>query len=166
MEHPVRCPSCGFLQEDANFCRECGASLEFATREVPPASEPIPYPWGLFAIFLLATLVLAVVLSTAGLRPEYIQRGGVALVLASVVWVVLDASRRRVPRPWIWCLSVWLFWLICFPWYLKRREHPERSCVLDSPRNRREAVMVAVTAGVLTFFLLALARFVASHTKP
>lgn len=165
MEHLVRCPNCGFLQKEANFCRECGGSLEFAPSGAPPA-EPVPFPWGLFAAFALGVMVFSGVLGLVGVRPEVGLAAMVGLVLGSSVWVVLDATRRGVPRPWVWCLAVWLFWLVCFPWYLARRRHPERPCLLDSPRNAWEVATVIVTGAVLTFFVLALERFLGRFAGP
>lgn len=163
MDHLVSCPVCGFTQEGANFCRQCGASLRDAARAVSPDLEPVTFPWGLFAWFLLGVFLLAALIGGTGIRPEVIQPVLLGLVLASAVWVAFDGHRKRVPRPWIWFLAVWLFWLVSFPWYLKRRQHPDRPCVLDSPRNRAEVVRLLVTVAVLIFFLLALGRFLASR---
>jgi hypothetical protein len=51
----------------------------------------------------------------------------VAVQLATVVWVAVDASKRDwsqdkfANRPWKWILGCLLLWIVAFPVYLARR---------------------------------------------
>jgi len=48
--------------------------------------------------------------------------------LATSLWVVFDAHRKRVPQPLQWGVGTMLLWIIVFPWYLARRRQPNTVC--------------------------------------
>jgi hypothetical protein len=48
--------------------------------------------------------------------------------LATSLWVIFDAHRKRVPQPLQWGVGTMLLWIIVFPWYLARRRQPQTAC--------------------------------------
>lgn len=46
------------------------------------------------------------------------------LVLASAIWVYIDAKKRGFSNPASWGFGTFFVWIVVFPWYLVRRNRP------------------------------------------
>lgn len=136
------CPVCGqMLAPSCRVCVACQTPVDFSqvrkpepeipvaaeeARPAPPV-EPARFSWGIFfTVFVL--WMLAAVVTTQLLGPQGSQVGLGSFVLASSLWVFLDAQKKGVPKPLRWGVGALLLWILVFPWYLSRRRTPQAPC--------------------------------------
>jgi len=162
---PFPCPECGqLLAATCQICVACKMPVDFAkvantpaqAIEPPvgppraPAPEPARFSWGIFfgvfvAYFLLASLAQGFL----GFKGSTYAMGG--FVLATSLWVFVDARGLGIPRPAGWAIACMLLWIVFFPWYLSRRRTPQAPC----PAIEGESGPVARTL-ILVLILLTL----------
>ncbi len=137
------CPACGqMLAPSCRVCVACQTPIDFAQvrkvePEVPiaqeeappePPVEPARFSWGIFfAVFFL--WLLGAIVTTQLLGPSGSQVALGSFVLASSLWVFVDAQKQGVPKPLRWGMGALLLWILVFPWYLSRRRTPQASCL-------------------------------------
>lgn len=95
--------------------------------------NPVRYPWHYFAITLVSCIVLGLFLP-----PVFWS----VLCLGSTIWVYVDARSRGIPRAGVWALNTFIAWIAMFPFYLYRRNWPERPC--PSVEGRSPSWVVAL----------------------
>ena len=139
---PFACPECGqMLGASCQVCVACKkpvdltriASIPPAARaealEVPRAGplEPARFSWGIFFTVFFAYLFLASLSQTLmGFKGSTYTMGG--FVLATSLWVFVDARQKAIPKPVGWAIACLLLWLVFFPWYVSRRRTPDAPC--------------------------------------
>jgi hypothetical protein len=139
---PFACPECG--QMLAAACRVCVAckkpvdharvaslspEVQAEPLEAPRALpiEPARFSWGIFFTVLFAYLFLASLSqSLMGFKGSTYTMGG--FVLATSLWVFVDAREKGIRKPAGWAIACLLLWLVFFPWYVSRRRTPEAPC--------------------------------------
>jgi hypothetical protein len=144
---PFACPHCGqMLAPTCHVCVACGEPIEAGavTRAklvlpVQPQSynqRPIAhrsqFSWRIFVAFLAGWLVLVVFMSQAvhTIGATSCELAVVGLQLVCAGWVFLDATGKRIPRPWRWSIMTLFFWIVFFPWYVSRRRAPQLPCAV------------------------------------
>jgi hypothetical protein len=144
---PFACPHCGqMLAPTCHVCVACGEPVEAgavsrAKVVLPvqpefysqrPVARRAQFSWPIFFAFLAGWLVIVVFASQAvheiGARSVELAVVGLQLVCAG--WVFLDASGKRIPRPWRWSVMTLFFWIVFFPWYVSRRRAPQQPCAV------------------------------------
>ena len=144
------CPHCGqMLGPEVRVCAACHRAIDPAQirvavdhppevartfTEKAPVARRTPFPWAVCLGGFLG-LILLMGLAEARFGPAAITHYVEASVryvelvpFATALWVLFDASRKRVPRPVQWGLATMLLWPIAFPWYLARRRRPDTVC--------------------------------------
>jgi uncharacterized membrane protein YdbT with pleckstrin-like domain len=110
----MRCAECGsFLDSDARFCKECGASVTEETRIARPQKvTPVRYD---------SEADVEHVIFTARPTLMFIKLGYAAAVLGAIVLTILLAMIPRVDIPWYFSLPIALgLLLIPANYHLKR----------------------------------------------
>jgi hypothetical protein len=125
------CRVCVACKKPVDLAR-IGTILPAAHAEVLEAPralplEPARFSWGIFFTVLFAYLFLASLSqSLMGFKGSTYTMGG--FVLATSLWVFVDARERGIRKPAGWAIACLLLWLIFFPWYVSRRRTPEAPC--------------------------------------
>jgi len=167
---PFPCPACGqLLAPSCRVCVACHHSIDPAEVHKPVAApalelparrelEPVRFSWRsfltIFAIWVVgATLVQRLM---PPLRAQLVL-GGVQILCS--FWVLFDALEKHLPRPLRWGMGTLLLWPIVFPWYLARRNYPNRPCPFIEAR-------VKPTLMAALFILLAILVYVMLKYAP
>jgi hypothetical protein len=141
---PFACPECGqMLAAACRVCVACKKPVDLTRiASTPPAAqeealelprsiplEPARFSWGIFFTVFFAYLFLASLSqSLMGFKASTYTMGG--FVLATSLWVFVDAREKRIRKPAGWAIACLLLWLVFFPWYVSRRRTPEAPCPL------------------------------------
>ncbi len=139
------CPNCGqMLGPGVRVCVACREPVDPAQIRLPavqpaaPAAHAVgqratekprntPFPWAVFALLLLSIMFLSAAAEKRfGVTATVYGFGFVQL--ASSLWVIFDALRKRIPQALVWGVGTMLLWIIVFPWYLARRRQPSTAC--------------------------------------
>ncbi len=116
--------------------------------EARPATVNVRFPWLLFFILLLVRIVAAGLLEQRwGLIKAELVLGSIEMFCS--VWVLFDAKRSGVPRPFRWALGTLLLWPIVFPWYVVRRKTPSARCPFVEGIGLPLVLLVLVAIGLL-----------------
>lgn len=162
---PFPCPACGQLL--APSCRVCVACkhvidpaeipkprvLQGVPLPPPRELEPARFSWRIFMIVLTVWVV------SATLVQHYMDplKGEMALGGAQILcsfWVLYDAMGKRLPKPHRWGIGTLFLWLLIFPWYLARRQQPQRPCpFVEGPVGPASRAALFVLMAVLLFLL-------------
>jgi hypothetical protein len=144
---PFACPHCGQLLGPAcRVCVACGEPVDPGaitkaklvrpgqpqSYNQRPVARRAQFSWRIFLAFLAGWLVLLVFMSQAvhTIGAKSIELGVAGLQLVCAGWVFLDASGKRIPRPWRWSVMTLCFWIVFFPWYVSRRRTPQVPCAV------------------------------------
>lgn len=160
------------LAASCRVCVACKAPVDYSLigrrEEVGPsisinaaasvAPEPARFSWGIFFAVLLIYFSLASLCQAwVGIRTSYYVMGG--FVLATSVWVFMDAREKGLPRPAGWALGCVLLWIVIFPWYISRRRTPDAPCPImegeAGPVTRAIILFLVIVtiAGVVMMFV-------------
>jgi hypothetical protein len=167
---PFVCPACGQLLAPAcRVCVACHHSIdpaEIGKPVAPPAVEapvrrklePVRFSWRSFLRVFVIWVVGATLVQRfmPPLRAQLVL-GGVQILCS--FWVLFDALEKHLPRPLRWGMGTLLLWPIIFPWYLARRNHPQRPCPFIEGR-------VKPTTMAALFILLAVLVYVMLKYAP
>ncbi len=116
--------------------------------EARPATVNVRFPWLLFFILLLVRIVAAGLIEQRwGLIKAELVLGSIEMFCS--VWVLFDAKRSGVPRPFRWALGTLLLWPIVFPWYVVRRKTPSARCPFVEGIGLPLVLLVLVAIGLL-----------------
>jgi hypothetical protein len=141
-KEPFACPECGqMLAANCQVCVACKTPIDFArvARTPPPdrvapslphgvlALEPARFSWGIFFGVFVCYLFLAS-LAQGLLGSKGSAYAMLGFILATSLWVFVDARSKSIPKPAGWALACLLLWMVFFPWYLSRRRTPEAPC--------------------------------------
>jgi 4-hydroxybenzoate polyprenyltransferase len=78
--------------------------------------------------------------------------GGVQILCS--LWVLYDASAKRLPKPQRWALGTLLLWIVIFPWYLERRRYLTRPCpFIEGPVKRTTLAALFILLAVLFYVI-------------
>jgi hypothetical protein len=142
---PFPCPACGqMLGASCRVCVACQhvidpAELAAARMAARPPSTPLPiqpgesaatrvrFPWRIFFVVLFVSFLLTeLFMELWGVEKAQLAMATVQALAGA--WVMIDAQRLRLPRPFRWGLGSMLLPVIIFPWYLARRRWPQATC--------------------------------------
>ncbi|MGO9211469.1 MAG: SHOCT domain-containing protein [Terriglobales bacterium] len=141
-------------QEQLAATTRAVGSSPIATAPAHSASEKKPLSITRAVLITLAILLPCVLI---GLHDDKTARGLAALVsLGTAIWASVDASRlkrqvedtaARSIHPVGVFFAMWLFWLVCFPWYLVVRSKIRAGRLEEVKRaNRLLLLLVAILA--------------------
>ena len=162
---PFPCPACGqLLSPSCRVCVACHHAIDPAEIRKPgalPAVE-IPPPKQLEAVrFSWRTFLIVFAISVAGesllqrfMSPmkDQLVMGGVQILCS--IWVLYDASQKRLPKPQRWALGTLLLWIVIFPWYLERRRRPTQPCpFIEGPVKRTTLAALFILLAVLFYVI-------------
>ena len=139
---PFACPECGqMLAAACRVCVACKKPVDLARiASIPPTAQaetfeapralpidPARFSWGIFFTVFFAYLFLASLSqSLMGFKGSTYTMGG--FVLATSLWVFVDAREKGIRKPVGWAIACLLLWLVFFPWYVSRRRNPDAPC--------------------------------------
>lgn len=164
---PFACPNCGqMLAPSVRTCPSCRQAIdpnEIARPQVviPIAEQVIPlspvatkqhaqFSWGIF-FATLGIWFVAAFAAEALLGYEKSQFVLFGLVVLTSAWVLQDARKKNIPKPFRWSIGSLLLWILIFPWYLARRRTPKAACPMIEGEGRHVRTLLIV---LLVFFLL------------
>lgn len=166
---PFPCPSCGqMLAPTCQVCVSCRRAIDPAAIRRPTLSSSapveatsspplvrVPFPWKLFFLVLFLTWVACVALAAVFHGDARLQVVLFSMELASSVWVLYDASQKRLPKPFRWAIATLLFWAFLFPWYLARRRVPSASVPFVEREPSRLSKLVLLGLCIVLILVLA-----------
>lgn len=162
---PFACPHCGqMLGPKCRVCVSCKQPIDPRKIARPVVTLPAPEPsflrvpteyarfsWAIFFAVLAIWCAMALVAQHfLGYEKGQFVLGGV--VIGSAAWVLYDAHKKGIPKGLRWSVGSLLIWILIFPWYLSRRETPERPCPFIEGETGRFARIILFV--LVVFFLL------------
>jgi hypothetical protein len=171
------CPHCGqMLGPSVRVCAACRERIDPVQIRLPAVSAAAPaahaaaqkaaerprntpFPWVAVGLLLLSTMFVVAAAEKRFGIPATVHGSRIAfgfLQLATSLWVIFDAYRKRIPQPLIWGVGTMLLWIVVFPWYLARRRKPSTVCPLieSGARSLLWIVLLSILISIVGMMFL------------
>ena len=164
---PFACPACGqILAPTCRVCVACHQAIDAAEiksalmdrapqllRAAPGVAARARFSWAIFFV-VFGTWLLAAQLALRFFGEQKVQWVLAGIVVLSSTWVLRDALRKGIPKPWRWALGALMIWIVVFPWYLSRRRTIDAPCpLMEGKRSSLLSALLVVTLAVVAIYL-------------